>query len=178
MSRLSQQEEKELLDFAEKHSIPVATALNAKTSIPWDHPLLVGVPGNYSRECANKIVCQSDLIFFIGSHTGGQVTHDWRVPPMGVDVIQLDINPSELGRSYPIKLGMQGDAKASLRKKSSSKDENYFQSCCYIWTKMLLKRERRLFGRRPPQRTMMAYACVYEDTFLWIHPINNWNKNI
>ncbi len=108
--------EKELLEFAEKHSIPVATALNAKTSIPWDHPLLVGVPGNYSRECANKIVCQSDLIFFIGSHTGGQVTHDWRVPPMGVDVIQLDINPSELGRSYPIKLGMQGDAKASLRK--------------------------------------------------------------
>ena len=108
--------EKELLDFAEKHSIPVATALNAKTSIPWDHPLLVGVPGNYSRECANKIVCQSDLIFFIGSHTGGQVTHDWRVPPMGVDVIQIDINPSELGRSYPIKLGMQGDAKASLRK--------------------------------------------------------------
>ena len=108
--------EKELLEFAEKHSIPVATALNAKTSIPWDHPLLIGVPGNYSRECSNKIVCQSDLIFFIGSHTGGQVTHDWRVPPMGVDIIQLDINPSELGRSYPIKLGMQGDAKASLRK--------------------------------------------------------------
>ena len=108
--------EKELLEFAEKHSIPVATAMNAKKSIPWDHPLLIGVPGNYSRECANKIVCQSDLIFFIGSHTGGQVTHDWRVPPMGVDVIQLDINPSEIGRSYPIKLGMQGDAKASLRK--------------------------------------------------------------
>jgi acetolactate synthase-1/2/3 large subunit len=108
--------EKELLEFAEKLSIPVATALNAKTSIPWDHPLLVGVPGNYSRECANKIVCQADLVFFIGSHTGGQVTHDWRVPPMGVDVVQLDINPSELGRSYPIKLGMQGDAKASLRK--------------------------------------------------------------
>ena len=35
---------------------------------------------------------------------------------MGIDVIQLDINPSELGRSYAIKLGMQGDAKASLRK--------------------------------------------------------------
>ena len=108
--------EKELLEFAEKLSIPVATALNAKTSIPWDHPLLVGVPGNYSRECANKILCQADLIFFIGSHTGGQVTHDWRVPAMGTDVIQLDINPSELGRSYPIKLGMQGDAKVSLRK--------------------------------------------------------------
>ena len=35
---------------------------------------------------------------------------------MGVDVIQLDINPSELGRSYPIKLGVHGVAQASLRK--------------------------------------------------------------
>jgi len=69
--------------------------------------------------------------------------------------------------------------KASLRKKSSSKEnENYCQSCCYIWTKMLLKRKRRLFGRRPPQRTMMAYACVYEDTFFnWIHPILRNKKN-
>ncbi|MDP6179104.1 MAG: thiamine pyrophosphate-binding protein [Desulfatiglandales bacterium] len=108
--------ENELLELAEKLSIPVATALNAKTSIPWDHPLSVGVPGAYSRECSNKIVCQADLVFFIGSHTGGQVTHDWRIPPAGTDVIQLDINPAELGRSYPIKLGMQGDAKASLRK--------------------------------------------------------------
>ena len=57
-----------------------------------------------------KIDYQSDLIFFIGIHTGGQVTHNWRVPPMGVDVIQLDINPSELGRSYPIKPGMQAES--------------------------------------------------------------------
>ena len=108
--------EKELKELAEKLSIPVATALNAKNSIPWDHPLAVGVPGNYSRSCANKAVCDADLVFFIGSHTGGQVTHDWRIPQMGTPVIQLDINPAELGRSYPIKLGMQGDVKVTLKK--------------------------------------------------------------
>jgi acetolactate synthase-1/2/3 large subunit len=108
--------EKELKELAEKLSIPVATALNAKNSIPWDHPLTVGVPGSYSRSCANKAVCDADLVFFIGSHTGGQVTHDWRIPQMGTPVIQLDINPSELGRSYPIKLGMQGDVKVTLKK--------------------------------------------------------------
>jgi len=108
--------EKELKEFAEKLSIPVATSLNAKNSMPWNHPLAVGVPGNYSRACANKAVCESDLVFFVGSHTGGQVTHDWRIPQMGTSVIQLDINPAELGRSYPIKLGMQGDVKATLKK--------------------------------------------------------------
>jgi acetolactate synthase-1/2/3 large subunit len=113
---IASQAEQELVALAEKLSIPVATALNAKKAIPWDHPLAVGVPGIYSRSCANKAVCEADLVFFIGSHTGGQVTHDWRIPPMGTPVIQLDINPAEIGRSYPIRLGMQGDARASLRK--------------------------------------------------------------
>lgn len=108
--------ERELVALAEKLSIPVATSLNAKKAIPWNHPLAVGVPGLYCRGCANKAVCEADLVFFIGSSTGGQVTHDWRIPPLGTPVIQLDINPAEIGRSYPVQLGMQGDARASLRK--------------------------------------------------------------
>ena len=104
----------ELIAVAEKLSIPVATALNAKAMFPADHPLAVGTPGNYSRECANRIMCRADLVFFIGSHTGGQVTHDFRIPPQGTPVIQLDIDPAEIGRNYPVKVGLHGDAKVSL----------------------------------------------------------------
>ena len=104
----------ELIAVAEKLSVPVATALNAKAMFPSDHPLAVGTPGNYSRECANRILCRADLVFFIGSHTGGQLTHDFRIPPQGTPVIQLDINPAEIGRNYPVKMGLQGDAKVSL----------------------------------------------------------------
>ena len=35
---------------------------------------------------------------------------------LGAPVVQLDIDPAELGRSYPIQAGLQGDARASLRK--------------------------------------------------------------
>ena len=104
----------ELIGLAEKLSIPVATALNAKAMFPADHPLAVGTPGNYSRECSNRILCQADLVFFIGSHTGGQLTHDFRIPPQGTPAIQLDINPEEIGRNYAVKVGLQGDAKATL----------------------------------------------------------------
>jgi acetolactate synthase-1/2/3 large subunit len=89
--------------------------LNAKATVPYDHPLALGVPGHYSRACANQALCEADLVFFVGSHTGGQVTHEWRIPPAGTPIIQLDINPAELGRNYPLALGLQGDAKASLR---------------------------------------------------------------
>ena len=104
----------ELIALAEKLSIPVATALNAKAMFPADHPLAVGVPGSYSRACANKILCQADLVFFIGSHTGGQVTNHYSIPPSGTGVIQLDINPEEIGRNYPAAVGLHGDARATL----------------------------------------------------------------
>ncbi len=105
----------ELITLAEQLSIPVATSLNAKAMFPSEHPLAVGVPGSYSRACANQAVCEADLVFFIGSHTGGQVTNGYNIPPQGTPIIQLDINPDELGRNYPIQLGMQGDVRNTLR---------------------------------------------------------------
>ncbi len=106
----------ELIELAEKLSIPVATSLNAKTMFPPDHPLAVGVPGSYSRACSNKVLCETDLVFFIGSHTGGQVTNSYQIPPQGTPIIQLDINPEEIGRNYPVQVGLQGDVKSSLRR--------------------------------------------------------------
>ena len=107
--------ERELLELAELTGIPVATSLNAKHAIPDGHPLLLGVVGTYSRTCANKAVAEADLVFYIGSHTGGQVTHNWKVPRPGANVIQLDIDGAELGRNYPNSASILGDAKVSIQ---------------------------------------------------------------
>ena len=108
--------QREVVELAEMMSIPVATSLNAKGTIPDDHPLSVGVVGSYSRWCANRVVAEADLVVFIGSHTGSQVTLDWKVPAPGTPVIQIDIDPSELGRSYPARVALQGDAKVTVRR--------------------------------------------------------------
>jgi acetolactate synthase I/II/III large subunit len=108
--------EGELARLAELLQIPVATSLNAKAALSDDHPLNVGVPGTYSRWCANRVVSEADLVFFIGSHAGGQVTTNWQVPRPGVAAIQLDIDPEELGRNYPLKAALLGDAKVTLQK--------------------------------------------------------------
>ncbi|MCH7729290.1 MAG: thiamine pyrophosphate-binding protein [Planctomycetes bacterium] len=103
-----------LLNLAERLAIPVATSLNAKDVIPADHPLNVGVPGWYCRKSANQVVLEADLVFFIGSQTGSQVTFKWQVPPVGTPVIQLDIDPEELGRHYPNQASLLGDARVVL----------------------------------------------------------------
>ena len=106
----------ELIELAERLNIPVITSLNAKETFPADHPLAVGISGTYSRECANRVFAEVDLTFFVGSHTGEQVTNVWKLPRLGTRIIQLDINPAELGRSFPVTVGLLGDAKAGLRK--------------------------------------------------------------
>ncbi len=105
----------EIVELAEKLGIPVATSLNAKAAMIDHHPLNVGVPGAYSRDCANRTLLECDLAFFVGSHTGGQLTNNWMFPPVGTRVIQLDIDPNELGRNYPNTVSVLGDAKTTLR---------------------------------------------------------------
>ena len=112
----SSRAQQEVVELAEMLNIPVATSLNAKGTITDDHRLSVGVVGSYSRWCANRVVAEADLVIYIGSHTGSQVTNEWKVPAQGTPVIQIDIEPAELGRSYPNEVSLQGDAKATVQK--------------------------------------------------------------
>lgn len=104
----------ELVALAEKSQIPVVTSVNGKGSISEDHHLCSGVMGTYSMECANRAVYEADLVLFVGSGTGDQTTNLWRIPQPGTRIIQIDIEPAELGRNYPNTLGILGDAKISL----------------------------------------------------------------
>ena len=104
----------QLVAFAEKLALPVATSLNAKSAIADDHPLSVGVIGTYSRDCANRAVHEADLAIFIGSHTGGQVTSLWKVPALDTPIVHLDIAAAELGRNYPHTTPVLGDARTGL----------------------------------------------------------------
>jgi acetolactate synthase-1/2/3 large subunit len=114
--------EGEVLALAEKLSIPVATSVNGKATLLTDHPLNVGVVGSYSDRCANQVVAEADLVIYIGSHTGDQVTHNWTVPALGTPIIQIDIDPAEIGRSYAGAIGVVGDAKSAVAKLNKAID--------------------------------------------------------
>src|SRR3984957_11810029 len=112
----------EVVALAEALQIPVATSLNGKDTIPGHHPLSVGVVGTYSRESANKVVNRADLVFFIGTETGGMTTHFWAVPPIGTPAIQVDIDPEALGRNYPLLAAVNGDVKVTLARMIAAAD--------------------------------------------------------
>ena len=106
----------EVLALAEALAAPVATSLGGRGLIPTRHFLSAGVSGFYSAPPANQIVHRAALVLFVGCDTGDLVTDTWRTPALGTPIVQIDIDPEELGRSYPNTLGLMGDPKATLAK--------------------------------------------------------------
>jgi len=104
----------EILALAEALAAPIATTLGARGIIPTRHRLSVGVAGSYSAPPANRIVHSADMVLFIGCDTGDQVTLNWQIPPINTRIVQIDIDPTELGRSYPNTTGILGDPKATV----------------------------------------------------------------
>lgn len=106
----------EILAVAEALSSPIATSLGARGIVPTMHRLSVGCAGNYAAPPTNQIVHEAELVFFIGCETGDQVTHTWRIPAIDTPCVQIDLDPAEIGRSYPNTTGAMGDPKATLAK--------------------------------------------------------------
>jgi acetolactate synthase-1/2/3 large subunit len=104
----------EILALAEALGAPIATTLGARGLIPTRHRLAAGVAGSYSAPPANRIVHSADMVLFIGCDTGDQVTLNWTVPGIATPIVQIDIDPLEIGRSYPNTTGLVGDPKATV----------------------------------------------------------------
>ena len=104
----------EIIELAEKLQIPILNSTGAMALTPENHPLYCGVPGTYSRSCSNKAMLASDLVLFVGSEVGGQLTHFWKLPKTGTEIIQIGIDANDLGRNYPNSVSVLGDAKVTI----------------------------------------------------------------
>lgn len=138
----------ELVELAEKLSIPVAISMNGKENIADNHPLSVGNVGTYGRRAANQIVGEADLVFFAGSRAGGLTTNNWTLPRPGTPTIQLDINGEELGRNYPAKVGLLGDAKLTLRRMIDASPRSVSRSAWLQHAQDTLRRWREEIWRQ------------------------------
>ncbi len=101
--------------LVERLGVPVVTTFMGKGSIAETHPLCLGPFGLLGRPAANDWVLQSDFILAIGTRFTNVDTAAWRIPKPETDIVQIDIEPEEIGKNYRVRLGIVGDARTSLR---------------------------------------------------------------
>jgi thiamine pyrophosphate-dependent acetolactate synthase large subunit-like protein len=110
----------ELLQLAERLGSPVFHTFMGKGAFPPDHPLAAGTPWKESTSDASDMAsrmsplfAEADGLLAVGCRFTQVLTGSWalRPPPLA----QIDIDPAELGRHYPVALGVHADARLALR---------------------------------------------------------------
>jgi acetolactate synthase-1/2/3 large subunit len=107
----------ELRAFSEEFSIPVATTMKGKGSLPETHPLCLGVVGVNGTGPATKAASEADLIIAIGVRFSEKTTIGYSLfkIPSETKLIHIDIDPSEINRIYPADVAIYSDASLALR---------------------------------------------------------------
>jgi acetolactate synthase I/II/III large subunit len=104
----------ELTALAERAGAAVGSTLSGKGAIAEDHPLSVGVTGSMGTTAAAAALAEADVVLLAGCKAGSGATYGWTLPRPGQAVLQLDIDPAELGRAFPLRAALLGDARAGL----------------------------------------------------------------
>jgi acetolactate synthase I/II/III large subunit len=105
----------ELTALAGRISAAVGTTLSGKGAIAEDHPLSVGVTGTMGTAAAAAALGEADVVLLAGCKASGGATFSWTLPRPDQIVLQLDLDPAELGRAFPLRAALLGDAQAGLQ---------------------------------------------------------------
>ena len=108
----------ELKALVDHLDLPVAHSLMGKGALPDDHPLTLGMTGFWGTQFINDACRNADVILGLGTRFKEADCSSWypeftfAIPPSRL--IQIDIEPSEIGRNYPVEIGVVADLKPAL----------------------------------------------------------------
>lgn len=107
-----------LLDFATAFQIPIAFSPLGKGAVDMRSTLALGTTGRNGTLQANAATRNADVILAVGTRFDDRATSAWlpgftySIPP--TKLIHVDVDAAEIGRNYPVELGIVGDAKLVL----------------------------------------------------------------
>lgn len=109
----------ELQELVDHLSIPVAHSLMGKGAISDDHPFTLGMTGFWGTKFINDTTRNADVILALGTRFAEADASSWEkeytfdIPK--TKLIHIDIDPSEIGRNYPVDIGAVADLKQALK---------------------------------------------------------------
>ncbi len=109
----------DLRRLAERLQIPVAASASGLGAIDAHHPLALGLVARGGHYQANHAARQADILLALGVRFDDRTSSSWipgysfTIPP--TKLIHVDIDPEEIGRNYPVALGLMADVRTFLR---------------------------------------------------------------
>ena len=111
--------EDDVRTLVERLDLPTVSTPLAAGALAADHPLYFGNVGRNGAYAANEATRNADVILALGVRFDDRMSSSWisgytfSIPP--TKLIQVDVDPSEIGRNYPVAVGVLGDARTVVR---------------------------------------------------------------
>ncbi len=80
-----------------------------------DNPWSVGISGGFASTLASELIAESDVVLAVGASLNMWTTRHGRLLGAGTRVIQIDVEPGEIGTNVPVEVALSGDAGAAAR---------------------------------------------------------------
>ena len=152
--------------IAEQHGIPMITAYGRNDAVPNEHPLYVGPLGRAGAPEGAAACRRADVLLVLGSRLGQFTSHfDDRSIKPDTRIVQVDIETKDIGRYYPVALGIQADARetcAALLSALASDPPKASEAWRSEIAKLREQRQTRLAGEAKladkPMKPQRVYA--------------------
>ena len=149
----------ELLELAERYSIPMVKTMMGLSLMPTDHPLNLGMIGAHGNHCANKALARADLLIMVGTRAADRAVVNPEEIQRRMATIHIDVDPAEIGKNMQAAIPLVGDVKVILRQLL---DRNTKAPDSAAWLEMLRDYRKAELGRVFPSRP----GYVFPGTFL------------
>lgn len=120
----------QVIKLAEKLNAPIVTTFNGISSVPTDHELVLGARSRHGTSVTKAALEEADCVLVLGSSLSSVSTNRWGLKLN--NIIQIDFEPSQIGKQYPVAYGVCAELKETLialnkrddlRKSNSVQDE-------------------------------------------------------
>jgi len=166
----------EVQELAEHLQAPVIPTFQSRGIIPEDHELFVGNAGWIGSSAGNELAANADVILAVGCrftdmHTSSfEEGVSFEIPPS--KLIHVDIDPQEIGKNYPVEVGIQGDAKVVTRQITdavqdrtdpvSTENNEYYDEIQELWADWQAQVDERWENDEVPMSISRVARAVRE----------------
>jgi pyruvate dehydrogenase (quinone)/pyruvate oxidase len=157
----------ELLRIAERLSAPIAKPLLGKDVVPDDSPYTTGGVGLLGTRPSEEALSECDALLMVGTSFPYM---SYLPKPGQAEAVQIDVDPARLGLRYPVKVGLAGDAPATLRELLPLLPRNDERACLERaqagmreWWQLMHERATRTDTPMKPEVVAASLDAVLRD---------------
>ena len=156
------------LDLAEALNCPIATAPGHGDAIPFEHPLNAGQMGPRGNPVASRLVKEADVILALGTRLGFNSTfYSYDNINEQAKIIQIELEPTALGRYFPIEIGIWADAPTAAKQLVAELGKHKARDEAKSWTDIFLNERSNYLKRRDEQAQSDAHpiqpSALYKE---------------